>query len=200
MDVKPGFIANVKTCSPLSMKLLTYQTSNISWTCIKCGMPNFSSSIFDLSTFETSNNYSVLSDSIPNLSPISTSPGHPQAMSSPIQTRTKSARPNQSLLRIVNINFQSVTSKKADLIQLIDSVKPHIIVGTETWINPDISDSEIIPPELNYQIYRNDWADGYGGVMLAITKDIISSEVPELKTDCEIVWAEIDIVGSSKLL
>jgi methylmalonyl-CoA mutase N-terminal domain/subunit len=37
----------------------------------------------------------------------------------------------------------------------------------------------------------------HGGVLLAITKDFISSEITELKTNCEIVWAEINITGTS---
>ncbi|CAC5402013.1 unnamed protein product [Mytilus coruscus] len=34
---------------------------------------------------------------------------------------------------------------------------------------------------------------------LAITKEFISSEIVELKTDCEIVWAEINISGTKKI-
>jgi hypothetical protein len=35
---------------------------------------------------------------------------------------------------------------------------------------------------------------------LAITKDCISSEVKELQTNCEIVWAEINITGTKQIL
>ena len=34
---------------------------------------------------------------------------------------------------------------------------------------------------------------------MAISKELISSEVIEFQTDCEIVWAEINIVGSNKM-
>ena len=55
-----------------------------------------------------------------------------------------------------------------------------------------------------YNIYRNDRAlntkdKSHGGVLLAITKDFISSEITELKTNCEIVWAEINITGTQKI-
>jgi hypothetical protein len=39
----------------------------------------------------------------------------------------------------------------------------------------------------------------HGGVLLPITKDFISSEITELKTNCEIVWAEINITGTKKI-
>ena len=39
----------------------------------------------------------------------------------------------------------------------------------------------------------------HGGVLIAIKKDVVSSEITELKTNCEIVWAEINIAGSKNL-
>jgi hypothetical protein len=55
-----------------------------------------------------------------------------------------------------------------------------------------------------YNIYRNDRAPNtkdksHGGVLLAIKKDFISSEITELKTNCEIVWAEINITGTKQI-
>jgi hypothetical protein len=36
-------------------------------------------------------------------------------------------------------------------------------------------------------------------VLIAIKKDFVSSEITELKTNCEIVWAEKNIAGSKNL-
>jgi hypothetical protein len=38
------------------------------------------------------------------------------------------------------------------------------------------------------------------GVLIAIKKEFISTEVTELKTDCEIVWSQINMSGSKNLL
>ena len=38
-----------------------------------------------------------------------------------------------------------------------------------------------------------------GGVIIAINNDYLSSPVPELHTECEIVWAKISLVGSKDL-
>ena len=55
--------------------------------------------------------------------------------------------------------------------------------------------SEIFPKDL-YSIYRKDRTGRKeGGVFLAISTDILSSEQPELDTDCEITWAKVDIIG-----
>ena len=103
------------------------------------------------------------------------------------------------LLKMTVINFCSVIGKKADLLELIATHNPHIIIGTETWLSSDISNNEIIPSDLNYNIYWNDHADGYGGVMLAITNQITSLEIPNLTTNCEIVWAQINLPDCNKL-
>ena len=96
--------------------------------------------------------------------------------STPLPTSLLSSSPSKNMqpiqsqvtnLRIVAINFQSVFAKKEEFWCLIDAAKPDVIIGSETWLKPDISDSEIFPP--GYHVYRKDRADGYGGVLLGIS-------------------------------
>ena len=62
--------------------------------------------------------------------------------------------PSIDKLQVVNINFQSIMNKKVALHEFIFTYKPHIIVGTKTWLSPDISNNEVISAEWNYNIYR----------------------------------------------
>ena len=39
------------------------------------------------------------------------------------------------LLKVTVINFHSVIRKQADLLELIATHNPHIIIGTETWLS-----------------------------------------------------------------
>ena len=48
-------------------------------------------------------------------------------------------------LKILNVNFQSVVNKVADLHCLVETEIPDVIIGTEFWLSPDIKDSEIFP-------------------------------------------------------
>ena len=91
-------------------------------------------------------------------------------------------------LRIVAINFQSVCAKKEEFWCLIDAAKPDVIIGSETWLKPDISDSEIFPP--GYHVYRKDRADGYGGVLLGISTNLNSNKI-EIETEGEFVAANV---------
>ena len=49
-------------------------------------------------------------------------------------------------LKIALINFQSIREKKPQFFSFVDFYKPDIIVGTETWLTPDMYDSKYFPP------------------------------------------------------
>ena len=80
---------------------------------------------------------------------------------------------------------------------MVDSVKPDIIVGTESWLRPDIINSEIFPS--NYKVYRRDRDTSGGGVFIAVTDEILSTRQQHLETSCEMAWAKISIVGCKDL-
>jgi exonuclease III len=81
-------------------------------------------------------------------------------------------------LKIVNINCQSIKSKQYRLKNILESTKPDIVICTETWIAPSITDSQIF--HTNYKLYRNDGKTTGGGVLVAINSDHLSTPVPEL--------------------
>ena len=70
-----------------------FALKNVSWECFKCGLPNFSSGIFDLTLFETSNRFESLSADNAKSSELEFSFDSPQAVSSPKRLK------NQSLTR-----------------------------------------------------------------------------------------------------
>jgi len=107
--------------------------------------------------------------------------------------------PNQTPLRILNINCQSIKKKQDRIENILECTKPDIVIATETWLDPSITDNQIFPS--NYRLWRKDRQNSSGGgVLLAIKDTYISSDVPELQTDCEIIWAKINLVGSKTLL
>ena len=72
---------------------------------------------------------------------------------------------------------------------MVDSVKPDIIVRTESWLRPDIMNSEIFPS--NYTVYRRDRDTSGSGVYIAITDEILSTRQRHLETPCEMAWAKV---------
>ncbi|MCW4309234.1 MAG: reverse transcriptase domain-containing protein [Candidatus Thiodiazotropha endolucinida] len=103
-------------------------------------------------------------------------------------------------MTILNINFQSVRNKIPEFCALLEAEKPDIVVGTETWLTPEIANNEILPKDLGYNIFRRDRTSGTGGgVFILVKNGILASEQLHCQTDCEIVWVRIDIVGSRPL-
>ncbi|CAG2222754.1 unnamed protein product [Mytilus edulis] len=107
------------------------------------------------------------------------------------------AKAKPTPIKMLTVNFQSIKSKQGLVKNLVESTKPDIVLGTETWIDPSITDSQIFPP--NYNIYRNDRNIQGGGVLIAINSDHLSTPVPELQTNCEIVWAKISLAGNKDM-
>ena len=96
------------------------------------------------------------------------------------------------------MNCQSIKKKQERVENIIDSTKPDVILATETWLDPTITDNQVFPD--NYTLWRNGRKCGKGGgVLIAIKDTYLSMEVPELQTDCEIIWAKIQLVGCKTL-
>ena len=120
-----------------------------------------------------------------------TLPPHSKAASLPIvqkeaKSKTKKAVLNHPL-RILIINCQSINNKRAKLHTVIDSAKPDIILGNESWLTPDIKNSEIFPDSFD-AIRKDRVGDSHGGgVFIAFRRDLLCTESPELDANCEII-------------
>ena len=150
----------------------------------KCNSLNYSrASSQDLNSFSSKNPYSSLNSS-PDKDFIPT----------PTSTPSKTSRPPKvnkidKPLKIALNNFRSIREKKPQLHSFVDFNKPDIIVGTETWLSPDVFDGEYFPLELGYTVYRRLYQKG-GGVIILIKSTYLSEEKPEFKTNWENLWAQ----------
>ena len=176
---------------------------DVSWYCFSCNTPNYSMSLFDLHDLEFTNPFQPLQDDVGSSYSQAELQEDPESHPIPIHTSspTKSTHKGRKKtpLRIINVNCQSIKNKHGEFLNMIDSTKPDIIIGTESCVNPDIKDNEYFPD--TYSVHRNDRPVGQtgGGVFVAVRRDYISSSVPDLDTDCEIKWVKIEIVGCKTL-
>ena len=80
-------------------------------------------------------------------------------------------------------------NKLSDLSVLLQVDKPDIVAITETFLNEDISNSEIV--ENLYYVFRQDHNRHTGGVMLLVRNTISATRRTDLEDDCELLWIEI---------
>lgn len=174
--------------------------SDVVWTCSECNGPNYSTtSPVDIyaCTEQICNTLSISDDSYTNQIPF-------DKRHIPIHASTPAKyRPTHSTgrpLRLINVNCQSIGSKKGAWINLIQSTKPDIIIATETWLDSSVSSSELECD--GYNVYRKDRQTGVrGGVLIAINSIITSSEVKTKSTSSsEILWTKIHCAGHKDIL
>ena len=82
---------------------------------------------------------------------------------------------NLNKIKIMHLNIRGIRSKYEELLSFLDDYKPEIISFNETCLNPTIKFN--IP---GYNLIRSDRKSGgkrTGGVMLAISDDIIFEEL-----------------------
>ena len=190
--------ASCQDVHTLSYNQLGDSDLNISWHCVICNNPNYSTILHDYNNIETSSISSTNISDIPPYSPDQKPTCTIKPVHTSTPTRNKSPHKCNQPLKILNINFQSIKSKLCRLSNLIDSTRPDIIIGSETWLDNDIKNPEICPS--GYVIHRKDRNNKIGGgVLLAIKSELNSELVPELDTNCEIVWAKINLKGTGNI-
>ncbi len=195
------------------------KTPNVSWICQKCGEVNYSQHAFESSIRGfgdlSSNSFHPLSASFNSTINSDTSYswfGYPMFTSSPEKPpKPQNFRPKKKwTVRVIVVNCQSLKNKPELLQNLADSMKPDVIIGTESWLIPDhkekgILNSEIFPEGYKLSVARRDrqdvplYADNPdirgGGTFVLVKDDIMAVRQTELETDCEVTWTKFDIAG-----
>ena len=183
--------------------------SDVSWTCLVCDGPNYSTTLFDFHSLHLESRYASLS----NLTDLDTSDcsslsfdslnsenftSQPRATSSPSRPKPRSSTGHRPI-RVLNVNCQALGNKKGHFYNLVDSTKPDIIIATETWFDSGVVDSEFFDSQ--FTVHRRDRATHAGGVIVAVNSDFISTREESLeREDTESVWVKLNISGCKTLL
>lgn len=119
---------------------------------------------------------------------------------SPSRSKPKPQRPKKSddKIQVMITNCNSLFGKKEAFAETVKSSNPHVILVTETWLKPDIGNSECIPD--NYTAYRKDRLGRTGGgVLIAVRNDIITTHLEYLDVDAELIWISLQMVNSKPI-
>lgn len=87
------------------------------------------------------------------------------------------------------VNCRSLKNKTAEFNSLIEISKPHIVIGTESWLDGTINDGEMFPSY--YSVYRKDRNSRGGGVFILVHDSIVSQPMHFETESCEAVWCKV---------
>ena len=73
---------------------------------------------------------------------------------------------------------------------MIDELQPDVMIISETWLSPDILNSECFPS--GYRIFCKDRADGFGGVLIACQNGITCNDI-HIDSPTEIVTCKLTL-------
>ena len=102
-------------------------------------------------------------------------------------------------LKFLIINCQSIRSqnKRNELGVLLLHYDIDIVLGNESHIDSTFLSSEILPA--SYKLIRRDRSLGGGGVFIGFRNDIIISELLDLSSEAEMLWARLQILNSKPM-
>ena len=91
------------------------------------------------------------------------------------------------------LNCRSIRSedKAREFRIFVREHNPDVIMGTESWLSPDVYDAEVFPP--NYVTYRKDRIDRLGGGVFISVRDNLTSYKEDWNSDgnCEAIWCHV---------
>ena len=91
-------------------------------------------------------------------------------------------------INVLYLNARSLISKLDDLLLICSSLSPDIICIVETWLSPDISDSEVsLPHNLCFWYNR----DRHGGSVAVYVKSSLSASVLPSPVNLELILLSI---------
>lgn len=76
-------------------------------------------------------------------------------------------------------------------------MKPSVVIGTESWLNDDITNGEVFPD--NFVCYRKDMTSRGGGVFVLVDQSVPSSPIVVPSTVCEAVWCQLKLRSGESL-
>ena len=102
-------------------------------------------------------------------------------------------------IKVMNIIFQSIGNKDPEFDCLLESEKPDIVIGTESWLTPDIFNNDIFPPGyIPYRADRSATTRG-DGVFVLVRNNIVCTNQPQFRIECELIWVKLEVTCAHPL-
>ena len=198
-----------KSCLDISLATFDHHhgiNKSLTWICPSCHFPSFlyngfnSWHITDKNIYNSLAHYYNSDDSDTSMIREGSFKPAPNATSTP-KYNNENLKFISKNLKIFCINCDSLRSvdKRAELNCLVNHHNPHIILGQEYRLGPDIPSCEIFPK--GYKSFRRDRVIGVGGVFILVREDIdhVEDAFPDDNKDSESVWVQLKLFNAKLL-
>ena len=92
------------------------------------------------------------------------------------------------------VNFQSLLGKREAFWNLLGQVQPDIVLGSETWMTANMTESEMLPPTYKFAAQRDRPGSAHGGVAVITKTNLETSEIL-ISSDVELAAVSIQTRG-----
>ena len=103
----------------------------------------------------------------------------------------------QNSLKLLSLKIQNIMAKKASFDNLQHEHNPEIITISETWLKPEVLSSEFLSTD--YNIFRRDRPDGYGGVLIACRNSLNCHHL-NINFDTEAIACQLTLTNQQTLI
>jgi hypothetical protein len=100
------------------------------------------------------------------------------------------------VIKLMSLNCQSLHNKAIEFQTLIETHKPDIITGTESWLTNGVPDSLYFPN--TYEVFRRDRTGRGGGVFICIHRRL-NATLSFVSQTSEIIWCDV-VLDNKKTL
>lgn len=95
------------------------------------------------------------------------------------------------------VNCRSIKNKVDIFDDLVRMTKPSVVIGTESWLNEDVANTEVFPD--NFTCYRKDRNYHGGGVFILVDQRIPSIGISTTDDTSEAVWCQLKLSNGKSL-
>ena len=161
------------SCASVNEQLYQRITAtNCTWYCPRCNKNNTSLFTSHLHNIKSYNIYEQLQEK-----PIDTGQNRKKCK---IRDSFK-----YKSIKFVSTNINGIRGKKLELQAYLASEEPEIVAIQETKVDKSIITNELVPDDLEYDVYRKDRSGKGGGVMLIVKRHLKSAPLNKLTNDSE---------------
>ena len=84
------------------------------------------------------------------------------------------------------MNCQSIKNKRSSLKESVDYIKPDAIIGCESWLSSDYTNSEIFLCGYQTNVFRKDQNKNGGEVFTSVHESLTAIEIDNNNSNCEV--------------